>query len=516
MLVSDTLFKLIKSLNKQEKINFKSFCQGNHKKHVQLFDAIASQNRYDEEKIKRQFKDEVFVKQLSVTKNYLYKIIILSLCNYDTDEVLLPQMIHEIKLLYNKALYSLCEKVIHKAKKIAEETEQFIVLYELLDWERKVLYNYATNPTARKKLQAIVPAQLSALDKQQNMVLFRKLYNDCFIVGTQSLSVRDKAQVKLLNKLMRHPLLSHPGKALTFLSKINFHLIHALYHKLTGNDHQAYEQHKNQGALFELKENHIYLKTYKQAYCSTLCALNGYEAMFGKEEEFNSTFQKLTAFLEKNPELKKLYSLTMYANRSFLMYRIGNYHEIPLFMADFETDFAVFKGDIRKEHLLVLYINFSCLYVGNQDYKNALHWLNKILQDASSKEFREDIYCGAYILNLIIHYELGNEELLEPLTRSTYRYLLKRKNLYNFENTILTFIRTELIKVKTHSELILAFQRLHRQLVQLSKDPFERRFLDGFDYISWLESKIENKNFSEIIKSKNQISIATPSVNYTS
>ena len=63
-------------------------------------------------------------------------------------------------------------------------------------------------------------------------------------------------------------------------------------------------------------------------------------------------------------------------------------------------------------------------------------------------------------------------------------------------------MRGKLPKVNTHSELIEVFKRLHKELVQLSKDPLERRFLDGFDFISWLEGKIENRPFGEIVREK--------------
>ncbi len=37
---------------------------------------------------------------------------------------------------------------------------------------------------------------------------------------------------------------------------------------------------------------------------------------------------------------------------------------------------------------------------------------------------------------------------------------------------------------------------------ELAKEPFEAKFLDDFDFISWLESKIENRPFANIIREK--------------
>nr|MBA3705381.1 hypothetical protein [Bacteroidota bacterium] len=146
MAILDKLFELIKSLTKQEKIYFKTYAKGskgNTKKYIQLFDAIANQKEYNEQKIRKQFKDEQFIKQLPVAKDYLYKMIMKALRNFDNFNplihIVLQKMLHEVNILYDKALYNSCEKVINKAKKLAEESEQFLYLSYVLDWERKIL-----------------------------------------------------------------------------------------------------------------------------------------------------------------------------------------------------------------------------------------------------------------------------------------------------------------------------------------------------------------------------------------
>jgi len=67
---------------------------------------------------------------------------------------------------------------------------------------------------------------------------------------------------------------------------------------------------------------------------------------------------------------------------------------------------------------------------------------------------------------------------------------------------VLSFIREKLPKVITQKELILAFRELKEELEEIIKDSFERKALEYFDFISWLESKIENCPFAEIVKEK--------------
>ncbi len=44
----------------------------------------------------------------------------------------------------------------------------------------------------------------------------------------------------------------------------------------------------------------------------------------------------------------------------------------------------------------------------------------------------------------------------------------------------------------------------------LSEDPFENRLLELFDFISWVESKIENRSFGDIIRKKAQPYLGSP------
>ncbi|MFZ1593345.1 MAG: hypothetical protein WAT27_14735, partial [Chitinophagales bacterium] len=84
---SDNLFKLIKSLDKSEKGYFKKFALGHGKNsnYILLFNAIDTQDVYDEEALLKKFKTQAFAKQIAVTKNYLWELILRSQRQYRRD-----------------------------------------------------------------------------------------------------------------------------------------------------------------------------------------------------------------------------------------------------------------------------------------------------------------------------------------------------------------------------------------------------------------------------------------------
>ena len=76
---------------------------------------------------------------------------------------------------------------------------------------------------------------------------------------------------------------------------------------------------------------------------------------------------------------------------------------------------------------------------------------------------REDIHSFGQILNLFIHYELGNDKLLEYIVKSTYRFLLKRKRLFKVESVILRFLKKYPNWI-TNQELLKGFSELKEEL----------------------------------------------------
>jgi hypothetical protein len=110
------------------------------------------------------------------------------------------------------------------------------------------------------------------------------------------------------------------------------------------------------------------------------------------------------------------------------------------------------------------------------------------------------------ILNLIIHYELNNFELLDYLIKSTYRFLKKAPYLAYNEKTAIEFIK-RLPNITSQAELSELFKD---SLHELHKYDIEEDNTGGFeiknnftniaefDLESWLESKISGKALKKL------------------
>jgi len=134
-----------------------------------------------------------------------------------------------------------------------------------------------------------------------------------------------------------------------------------------------------------------------------------------------------------------------------------------------------------------------------QDYKTALTVLNEILNDNEQK-LRQDIYSFARIINLIIHFELQNYQLIEYSANSTLRYLKKIDRNYNIEAFFVKQMRklSKNVLEKAESNFI----DLKHGLDEYVKDNKERVILDYIDVVSWVTSKVEGVSFEDAVKRK--------------
>ncbi|MFZ9847832.1 MAG: hypothetical protein ACO3EE_06720 [Flavobacteriales bacterium] len=99
-----------------------------------MFDALANQEVYDEDKIIKKFKGAAFIKNLSKSKNHLYHVILKRLAQYHEEniiEIKIKGLVNQATILYKKGLYE--HAVIHyeKALRLALDAEELEVALEI-------------------------------------------------------------------------------------------------------------------------------------------------------------------------------------------------------------------------------------------------------------------------------------------------------------------------------------------------------------------------------------------------
>jgi hypothetical protein len=119
------------------------------------------------------------------------------------------------------------------------------------------------------------------------------------------------------------------------------------------------------------------------------------------------------------------------------------------------------------------------------------------------------LQCYARLLHLIAHYELGNMEVVNYLSKSVYRFMGKMDNLSTVEEILFNFLKKSIQKYgragvagMNKEELKQAFEELLILLRPLQQNKLESRAFMYLDIISWLESRIQEKEVQSIIREK--------------
>jgi len=505
---SDTLFVLIKSLKKSEKRYFKlSESQSDNKKYIRLFNLIEKQSAYDEDTI---LKKDAALKpsQMSNLKAHLYTKILQSLRMYNVSSlpnIQLHEMIDHAQLLFNKSLYNQCEQVLKKAKKLAKSADNLELQLEILRWEKQVL-SHNIGKDIQSKVDEIVRSAKEVSSRINNINTFTNLQVKFDAVYKRTGFIRDKNDFNKIQNVFVANLPIVKEEQLSVSEKISLYELYIGYYSFI----QDFEKSEHYATLWvQLFDGDKTMRTSRTgAYLSGLNHLLIAQSKLLKYADFQKTKKEMrlvgklsTVAVNENLKLRLLkYS---YVHEFNWLFMVGNFEMGVRLIERLKDNLEEFIGQLDLHSRIIMFYKTACLYFGNDDFKNAVVWLNKII-NISDVDLREDIHGFARILNLISHYELGNIELIQYNVRSTYRFLSKKEDLHQFQRYILNFLK-KLEVTMTDEALVLHFDKLRKRLIPLSKDKYEKRAFIYFDIISWLESKIERRLVRDVIKDKARV-----------
>jgi hypothetical protein len=185
----------------------------------------------------------------------------------------------------------------------------------------------------------------------------------------------------------------------------------------------------------------------------------------------------------------------------------GEFEEGLSALSTHQKEVKRFNETVFRKH--TFFFQSFYLHFGAGDFEKALEDLNEWLHLSGNAE-RQYLQSLARILNLLIHFEMGNTLLLESLIRSTYRYWKKQNVVFDYEKTMLQFFR-QIMKAPDRSQQQALLRELEEKINQLFLDPKEKPMLELFNIRAWVFSKILNRSFSEVVKQNYQLEQATSS-----
>ncbi len=502
----DNLFSLVKSLTKSEKRQFKLYVGrlgvNSDSKFLNLFNLLDKAKTYNEAFI---LKSGIVKKQqLANVKAHLYKQILISLKLNPSHQNVRLQIREQqdfASILYHKGLYKQSLKILDKAKELAIANEEKNSAFEIVELEKVIESQYITRSiSTRADELAIQAKELSSLNviasKLSNLSL--QLYSTILKTGY----IRNEEEANMVINYFNKSLPKFKIEKLGFREKLWLYKANLWQSFLLQDFLNCYKYASKWVNLFYenpsmINLNPVFFLKGNNYLLEALFFIGNQPKFLEKFAEFEATVQNPNFPTDENvASLVFLYTNFHSINQHFID---GSFEEGLHLIPKIEKALIPFSNRIDPHHKMIFYYKFASLHFGAGNNKECIKYLDKIISN-KTLSMREDLLCFSRVLNLVAHYEAGLDYHLETLLRSTYKFLIKMNDLHEVQKEMIKFIRG-LQDIYPH-DLKNAFKELHKTLKTFEDHPYERRAFLYLDIISWLESKIENKPVSQIIRTK--------------
>ncbi|GAB3016419.1 hypothetical protein GCM10027051_20990 [Niabella terrae] len=504
---SDILFQLIRSLEKAEKRHFKLYItrsSGNEDlKIIKLFDVLDKMSIYDEKVLLKKMKG-VTKPQLSNLKSHLYKELLASLRLLKTNDSLdlqLNELFDSAHILYKKGLFFQSLRAIEKAKEIAQLNQKFFFLPLLLSLEKRIEALNVTD-TFKSRIEALSEEANQANRKLDMITRLSNLSLQMYGFFIANGHARNEDEENKVKKFFRQSLPSGSAQQEGFYERLYYYQSYTWYAFIRQDFLMYYRYSQKWMDLFKEKPAMMRVETGHmiKGYHSLLNAhfdLRNYRELHNVLKEFEAFAQ--TKRVQENENFT-VQSFVYIASAKINFYNITGLVEEGLKEIDrIEEKLEEYELFLDRHRVMVITYKIALLYYLAGDYSTCIDYLQKIINDASS-ELRTDLQCYSRLMHLLAHYELGNHELMDSLTRSVFRYMSRMKNLTVIEQEMFRFLRNSF--KFTSRQLRPEFEHFLEKVQHLEGNRFETRSLAYLDIISWLESKVAGKPMQEIVHNK--------------
>ncbi|HUR12847.1 MAG TPA: hypothetical protein VM012_15830 [Flavitalea sp.] len=504
--IPDTLFQLIHSLEKSEKRHFKLYIKRSSAKDdlkiVQLFDALDKMQEYDEKQLLKKLPG-IEKPQLSNLKTHLYRQVLASLRllkrseNLDLD---LNEQLDYARILYYKGLYLQSLKILDKVKETAMHFHQDTILIQVISLEKKIETLHITRSMQDKAdLLAIeaneVHERRKIITQLSNLAL--QLYS-WYIKNGHARNEKDESGVRTFFYAQLPE-----GAALQrgFYERMYLYQSYCWYAFIRQDFLMYYRNSQKWVNLFREQPGMISVETghYIKGMHNLLNAhfdLRNHEKLRTTLEEFEH-FSK-TPIVQHHDNFRVQMFVYTYGAKVNQHLMSGTFREGLSIVPFIEEKLEEFSLFLDQHRILVFNYKIATLYFGSGDYGTCIDYLQRIINN--SVDLRTDLQCYSRLLHLMAHYELGNFELMDSLTRSVFRFMAKMENLTVVEEEMFKFLKNSFRQPR--GRIRSALEQFLNNIKHLEKNRFETRAFAYLDIISWVESKVYQKPMGEIIHSK--------------
>ena len=503
----DQLFTLVKSLTKAEKRNFKLYTNrlpsGSDTKFLQLFDVLDKLQDYDEALVFKRLP-EVQKKHLANLKRHLYKQILISLrliYIQKNIDIQIREQLDFARILYTKGMYMQSLKILDRIKKIAVEHNQDLLHLEIVEFQKMIEARHIT----RSRMIENKMEELLKESKERSRITLTtsKLSNlNIKIHGyyIQEGVVRNDEDIIRAHQFFQRNLPeAQQFEQLTFFERVHLYQARMWYNYILLNFKKCRDFAAQWVNLFSVspqmktKDPDLYMRGlyYLLTFLYFEKDLKEFEYYFKTFEECN-----IKEYKNLNPNSQSI--CFVYLNLSRLNYCIlkKEFREGINLIPGIEQEITKSNTYTDIHRILLFYYKFAYFHFCCGEFEKALDYLNEII-NLKGGALRTDLHFNSRLLHLIVHYEMGNYDLVDYLIPSIQRAFSKSKDTTKTQLELLHFIKNVIKSPPTDTQT--AFSTFKYSVQTTINDFFEQKAVLYLDILAWIESKIQDTTIEKLV-----------------
>lgn len=501
MLKSESLIHLINNLTKQEKKEFSLYISNKPEKdYIFLFRLIDDKKVSDPEELKMSFLAAKPTSSFNTVVIYLFDLLIDILTRLRTEQdsyyLLFNELLHA-RVLYEKSMYQECFQVLKKVKEKA-------VYYE---------NHFALLVAHRLELNYLLTLDFEDMDEQ-------KLLNKQYKMNNTLKSIRQLNEQSSLYELLKYRMINRgASRSLeetqklddlvtseisivasagveNFEIKKNHQLFQANYFITVGDYKAAFNSFVELNKLFE-ENSHLwnnppvyYLMTV-EGMLESLRIMHNYEGM-------NYFIEKLTKLSSPSSSFQLNVTYVIFIYRLFSFIDAGDFDKAGIWIAEHQASLIDKMLLLKEQQQAEMSLYIALIHLGNGEYRKARKRLSATI--GRGHLYSLPLFRTIRIVNVMIHYELGDVDYIQSEIRSIKREMSKNKG-YNLkvESFLLKFLNYSFADTnrKRRAEI---WESMAEEVHALYADKYETQILRKFDFVAWVEAKIFEVPLSDILK----------------
>ena len=497
------LHELIHALSPSEKRYFRIFAsrhvhQGQNN-YMRIFDMVEGQTEHDEPALLAGIDDPKLKAQFAVQKNYLHKLILKSLRNYHADisvDFKLKEWMMNVELLLRKGLVKQSQKQLAKAEQVALEHERYEVTAEIAGYKMLMLMKDSKTDLDRveRKLQDTLAQSGQQFERLKNILAFRTLSMKMLMMNRRDPQAQTHESKAAYAEIMDDPLMQDKGNALSKRAELYFLQSHFVSHFAQSDFAKAFEvtmqivdlMESHPHLVFERPENYVIVLQNAVMMSTFTQPLEVSRQLIARLVKFgerfpDARFDDITAakvpVWAANIEIRLLMNHHLYDEAAVCLVKALSYLE------------SGYSYNVNDGYVLIdLYFAAARIHLLKRQYRQALSYVTKLMHmEGLNAEF--EYFLDTRMIHIVILFETGENELLESALASLHRYLQQKRKLFQFEKTLLEFIRkasADLPDISRRQQLL----QLRAELQRLDGTKEGGLSIPRSDILQWLDDRL--------------------------